>query len=80
MLYVARTPVDAMITTLSTTRARSKHKQKRKISKRMVARASWDPPESFVSELDGSTCLAQFIGPTGILQPGLEADAAGQTC
>jgi hypothetical protein len=60
---VARTPVDAMITTLSTTRARSKHKQKRKISKRMVARASWDPPESFVSELDGSTCLAQFIGP-----------------
>jgi hypothetical protein len=46
----------------------------------MVARASWDPPESFVRELDGSTCLAQLIGPTGILQLGLEADAAGQTC
>jgi len=39
-----------------------------------------DPPESFVRELDGSTCLAQLIGPTGILQLGLEADAAGQTC
>jgi hypothetical protein len=80
MLYVARTPVDATFTTLSATRARSKHTQKKNISKRMVARASWDPPESFVRELDGSTCLAQFIGPTGILQPGLEADATGQTC
>jgi hypothetical protein len=55
-------------------------RKKKHISKRMVARASWDPPESFVRELDGSTCLAQFIGPTGILQLGLEADAAGQTC
>lgn len=80
MLYVARTQADAARTTLSATLARSKHTQKNKISKRMVARASWDPPESFVRELDGSTCLAQFIGPTGILQPGLEADAAGQTC
>lgn len=80
MLYVVRTPVDATLTTLSATRARSKHTQKKNISKRMVARASWDPPESFVRELDGSTCLAQLIGPTGILQLGLEADAAGQTC
>jgi hypothetical protein len=80
MIYVVRTPVDATFTTLSATGARSKHTEKKNISKRMVARASWDPPESFVREQDGSTCLAQFIGTTGILQPGLEADAAGKTC